>query len=172
MRLYSVASVQWEGPKDGQRPLKPKRNRSEIASAKPEVVSPVLVVRLGAEGKAGPVPRHAPDGPACPRDLFRRSRPVASGPHVPRDEHAARSLLHEGCLHPRVALGIERQRCPLGECHQSHSTRSSSALPSETDHADRLCAQGGAQSTSAVRRAGVARTRMLLEEPDDFRRGR
>jgi hypothetical protein len=40
----------------------------------------------------------------------------------PRDGHAARSLLHGGCLHPRVALGIERQRCPLGVCHQSHST--------------------------------------------------
>ena len=26
-------------------------------------------------------------------------------------------------LHPRVALGIKRQRCPLGKCHLSHSTR-------------------------------------------------
>lgn len=87
----------------------------------------------------------------------------------PRDGHAARSLLHEGCLHPRVALGIERQRCPLGVCHQSHSTLSSDALPSGTDHAVRPCVRGGTQSAATMASQGGCSTRALLEKPTETR---
>lgn len=74
----------------------------------------VLVVRFGAEGKAGPVPRLAPDGPACLRDLFRRSRPVASGPHATKRRTRGTLASSRGLPAPPGGLGHRASAVPFG----------------------------------------------------------
>lgn len=66
-----------------------------------------------SHGQSGTSPADKPQGdPAARQDVPAEPAPRPWAPISRGGGYRTRSLLDEGCLHPRAAMGIERQRCP------------------------------------------------------------